>query len=218
MKRTIAWLLCAIMVLSLCACGSKVTVTGSGEEEPAATAVISISELKTMGDALNAGKDSQYVSTWNEWYYIYCFLLGDTPVRVMAELDTDTYAKVEEVVFSGAEDAEDQLFTLLSPLPLSSVEDLSDSMLSKSDLKKLEGKTGKDLVDDGWLINGSYWSEDDGLAVLMDKDILCYQVNFTSDVERDDDFDVYEGIQDLKVASVEFYGLGDSSVDVDIFD
>lgn len=217
MKRTLALLLCAVMVLCLCACGSAVTVTGSsGEEtETPAAASISVDELKTMGDAINVGKDSQYVSTWDEAHYIYCFMLGETPVRVIADLDAETYNKVEEVVFSGAEDAEDQLYALLSPLPLSSVEDLSGEMLSDKELSKLSGKTGGDLLADDWFANGSYWSEDEGLAVLMDKGIICYQVNFDKDVERDDDFDVTEAIRDMKIASVSFFGLGDDCTEVD---
>lgn len=215
MKRTIAWLLCAVLVLGLCACGSNVTVTGSGGEEAAEPAVTSLSELKTMGDALTVGKDSQYIASWNEAHYIYCFMLGDTPVRAVADLDAEMYAKVDEVIFSGDEDAEEQLAELLSPLPLSSVEDLSDHMLSDKDLSSLSGKTGKDLLDDGWVTNGSYWSDDGGLAVLMDKDIMCYQINFDSDVEHGDDFDVEEAIRDLTVASASFFGLGDSCTDID---
>lgn len=214
MKRTIAWLLCAIMVLCLCACGSSVTVTGSGEEE-AANVVADLSQLKTMGDALAIGEDSQYMSTWNEESYIYCFMFGDTPVRVVADLDAEMYAKVDEVVFSGAEDAEDQLVALLSPLPLSSVEDLSEGVMSAKDLGKLSGKTGQELLDDGWLANGSYWSDDDALVVLMDKGDFSYEVAFDSDVEQGDDFDAEEAIRDLTVASVEFFGLGDNCTEIE---
>lgn len=213
MKRTIAWLLCAVLVLGLCACGSTVKVTGSGEAEEAQEVVIT--ELKTMGDALTAGKDSQTISTWNEEHYIYCLMFNGVPTRVMADLDAELYEKVDEVVFSGAEDAEDQLEALLSPLPLSSVEDLSDGMLSDSDLSGLAGKSGADLLADGWIINGSYWSDDESLAVLMDQGNFCYQVNFDQDVERGDDFDVEEAIQDLKVASVEFFGLGDACTELE---
>ena len=215
MKRTLALLLCAVLVLGLCACGSAVTVTGSGEEEAAEPAVTSLSELKTMGDALNVGKDSQYVSTWNEEHYIYCFMLGDTPVRVLADLDAESYAKVDEIVFSGDVDAEDQLIEFLSPLPLSSVEDLSESMLSAGDLDKLSGKSGQDLLDEGWIVNGSFWPEEDGLAVLLDNGIMCYQVVFEGDVKMGNDFDVEEGIRDLTVKSASFFGLGDACTDLE---
>ena len=213
MKRTIAWLLCAVLVLGLCACGSNVTVTGSSDAEE--TAEVVITELKTMGDALTAGKDSQTVATWNEEHYIYCLMFNGVPTRVMADLDAEMYQKVDEVIFSGAEDAEDQLAALLSPLPLSSVEDLSDGMLSDGELSKLAGKSGADLLADGWIINGSYWSDGEEFAVLMDQGNFCYQINFDQDVERGDDFDVETAIQDLTVASAAFYGLGDACTDVD---
>lgn len=213
MKRTIAWLLCAVLVLGLCACGSTVKVTGSGEAEEAQEVVIT--ELKTMGDALTAGKDSQTISTWNEEHYIYCLMFNGVPTRVMADLDAELYEKVDEVVFSGAEDAEDQLEALLSPLPLSSVEDLSEGVMSAKDLGKLSGKTGQELLDDGWLANGSYWSDDGALVVLMDKGDFSYQVTFDSDVEQGDDFDAEEAIRDLTVASVEFFGLGDNCTEIE---
>lgn len=203
------------MVLCLCACGSNVTVTGSGDEAPAKAAASSVNDLKTMGDAIAVGKDSQYISSWNEEHYIYCFMLGDTPVRVVADLDAEMSAKVDEVIFSGDEDAEDQLVELLSPLPLSSVEDLSDGVLSAKDLGKLSGKTGQELLDDGWLANGSYWSDGGALVVLMDKGDFSYEVAFDSDVEQGDDFDVEEAIRDLTVASVEFFGLGDNCTEIE---
>lgn len=217
MKRMIAVLLTALLVLSLCACGSVVQVSGSSEaEEP--TEVV-VTELKTMGDALLAGRDSQTVATWNEEHYIYCLMFNGVPTRVMADLDADLYDQVEKVIFSGDPDAEDQLAELLSPLPLSSVEDISEGMLSDSDLSKLAGKTGKELLDDGWIVNGSFWKDyEDGetLNVLLDQGNFCYEVVFDGSVTMNDDFDVEEGIQDLTVKSASFFGLGDACTDVDL--
>ncbi len=211
MKRTIAFLLSALLVLSLCACGGAPASSGSSDE--AGTAV---TELKTLNDAFRAAEDGQSVASWDSEHYVYCFYQDGAATRVAADLTPELEQQIDDVLFSGDSDSDAQLVDLIGDLPLSIVEDLTPAILPQDQLDALAGKTGKDLLDDGWVINGSYWSEDDVLAVLLDNGMFSYQINFDQDVERGDDFDVEAGIQNLTVQSAELFGLGDMCTDLSI--
>ena len=85
-------------------------------------------------------------------------------------------------------------------------ENLSEKMPSEDDLKKYVGKTGGDLLDEGWT-TGSFDSYE--AKIWMYYELFSYIVVFDGEIEYSDDLNIEAAIRDLKVKSVTLDGLGD---------
>ena len=88
---------------------------------------------------------------------------------------------------------------------------LNDQILSEDDLKALAGKTGKELVGEGWMYTGSYMLEN--MDVEMNYGPFAYMVRFDGKVDEKDweDYDVEAGTADMKVVSAEFSQMGEAT-------
>lgn len=209
MKRILS-LVCvtALLLLVLAACGATEESTSS-----AAPMEFDASQLKTMGDVFNnpAVDTGTYQESHSETDYVYVFQVEDTYYRVHGAMTKELYDAVSEVDFED-EDRDQKIRHLLSPMEITSVENLSELIPPQKELDKFIGKTGQELFDDGW----TYWyyNLEDMEAGLYYKD-FAYAVRFEYDGEpmvNSDDFDFYEEFKDLKVSSVTFDGLGDAAV------
>ena len=97
---------------------------------------------------------------------------------------------------------------LLSDVPIRALYVLSDALLSKAELKDLKGKTGQDLLDMGFVPQGSYGFGDGVSFVFLDKGPFSYQIDFK---EKDvtvtgDDPNLAEIIRPLTVKEASFNG------------
>ena len=81
----------------------------------------------------------------------------------------------------------------------------------QEELDKYVGKTGQDLLDDGWTEGYGYNLDD--MVFWLYKGPFAYDVVFESDqkYENTDDFDVWKTIAPLKIKSVTYKGLGNAS-------
>ena len=84
-------------------------------------------------------------------------------------------------------------------------------MLSEEDLDALKGKTGAELVKDGWTYNGSFDLEN--MEFWMDKGPFQYTVVFdgSADGANAENYDAEAETKDMKVKSVKFSMLGDAT-------
>jgi hypothetical protein len=97
----------------------------------------------------------------------------------------------------------------LGPIVINRIENLSEQIPPQTELDKLIGKTGKELLDDGWMTSGCYDLED--MVFNMDKGMFSYNVSFESNgvkPDNTDDFIDREAIQPLIVKSISYAGIG----------
>lgn len=216
MKKALSLLLVLMFsVLVLAACGSSgESSDGAGStDESAQTEALDVDSLKTMGDVMTIEREESQEAVGNG-KAVFAFKYGDTYYRVTAEISEDVQKAYMDVDIT-EEGYEEKQKEILAPIDVTSVENLSDQMLTQGELDALAGKTGQELVDEGWKYQGSY--NFDEMEVLMEYGPFAYNVVFEGSVEGadQDDFDVEAATGDLKVRSAEYSMLGDGASDVD---
>jgi hypothetical protein len=203
MKKIIKLLLVLVIAaFALASCGGSEGGTDSSGSAD-------IDSLKTLGDVIALEKEDTQTSV-GSGKAVYAFKYGDKYYRVIADISGDVeqaYMDVD-IVKEGYEDKQNEI---LAPIEITSIEDLNEQILSQDDLDALAGKTGQELVDDGWTYQGSYML--DSMEVYMCYGPFQYIVVFDGSVEGgdQDDFDIQAATKDLKVKSAEFSSLGDAT-------
>ena len=205
-----AALVLALAATPLFACGSKPATDDGGSATTASqTASVDPSTWETLGDAL-ANQTESMASGWNGDYLVSVFKAGDSYVRVVAKLDADTYAKVDAVDWT-ASDVADQLSKAAGSAKLVSADDITNEVISQEDLDKFAGKTGKDLIADGWTFENYYMYGGDQTGALMAKDHFAYNVTF--DVSTPDSAieDNGASIMDATISEMSLSGAAESA-------
>lgn len=195
MKKLLTVLLIALLILSAAAC-SKNT--------PAAAAV-DLTQWKTLGDIWEY---EFWGSVVEEGTYIRVFKADDGYYRVETDVPQDVTEKLDAIdFFDKARDEKEK--ALMKDLPVKTVINLSEVLLSQSDLDALTGKTGQELLDMGFVPQGS-----NGISTqaqlswaTLEKGPFVYEVTFQEYVDVDDDPNVAAVIRPLTVKSVTFSGV-----------
>ena len=208
MKKVFVCLFALILTLSLfAACGNK-------EANPADTETPGdVASVKTIGEALALAEDGSDQRATYEKYFVLVFKSGDTYWRMTAELNDEQSAALGALDILD-DDYDAKLEELITPLAVTKAENLNEQMLSDDELNALIGKTGADLLADGW-VSGMGYNLDE-MQFFMERPPFAYTVTFESGtkLENTDDFDEEEAIKTLKIASVTFDGLGNTATDI----
>ena len=136
MKRTIFILLaCLLLVVG---CAGKPADANTAEELSCAT----------MGDALAASDSDNNSFGSTDHYCCYVFEKDGVTYRALAELPEGVSDKIWEVEYD--EDYDKNIAALISDIPLTQFENLTKGQPTQADCDALVGKTGQELLDDGW--------------------------------------------------------------------
>lgn len=203
MKKTIAMLLISLMAMSLLTgCGA------GGSSSPAAASGAEAADtlpFQTVGDVLSYEENRQYA--YDETSFVYAFELDGTCYRAVAELTPEVSKALNELDILD-ESHDEKMAELVSPLEISRLDNLTEQMPSQEELDALVGKTGQELLDNGWTSGG--YNLDEG-EFWLNKGAYAYTVTFNETVEQTEDFDEYEAIAPLTVKSVTCTGIGDAT-------
>ncbi len=210
MKKILACLLSLVFVLSLFAgCGKS-----GGNPDPSSGASVSdITSIKTIGEALTLLDDEYPQSATYEKFYVLVFEKDGAYWRLTAALNDEQSAALSDLDILD-ENYDEQQKQLISPLTVTNCENLSEKILSDEEMNALVGKTGEDLLNDGWTTGYGYNLDD--MEFYLEYPPFSYTVVFEAveKLENTDDCDVTEAIRPLKVKSVTFSGLGNSATDI----
>lgn len=203
MKKDLALLLAALMALSLlagCAVQSGTKQETSDSSETAVTA----DDFKTLADI--AGYES-IGYTYDEERFATAFEADGVYYRVDANMTPEVYEALDELDFFDDEhDA--KLAKIVSPLEITKVTNLTENIPTQAEMDALIGKTGQELLDEGW----SNWGWNlDTLEYWMYHGPYAFTIAFTGDVEVTDDTDGDEILPGLVVKSVTYDGLGNAT-------
>ena len=204
MKKVISLMLVLLLAAMLFAgCGK----TAGNADTPAQSGAIDA--LKTMGDvsALNC---ETYQSTYYEDSVVYAFELDGVYYRASAPVSKETSEALWALDTQNEADKQKEL-EILNTIGIEKLENLSDQILGRQALDALAGKTGQQLLDEGWTTNGSYML--DKMEIWMNYGPFTYSVFFDGHVDEAnfETFDVDEDIKPLKVKSAEFLMLGEAT-------
>ncbi len=200
-KQLIALLLVLCLCAVMAACGSK-----TAPEAPAADTL----DVATIGDAMALAAEGTAQNATYENAFVYVFEKDGTYWRLTAALNEEQAAALWELDILD-EDYDGKQKELVSPLAVTKCENLNEKKLTDDEMKALVGKTGEDLLNDGWISGMGY--NLDTMEFFMEYPPFAYTVVFEAQekLENTDDFDEEEAIRPLKVISVTFDGLGDSA-------
>ena len=205
------------MVLALgllSACGGQQASSGSGlaADTPAASTV-DVSSWKTLGDAL-AAKTDDVSSGWDDKYYIVAFKSGDSLFRVVAKSEEGIQDKTGELDFL-ADDYDDKLLEVIGGLEIVSVEDLTAEVPTQEQLDAMVGKTGQELIDDGWAFQSYFMTGGDETGATFTKGMIACNVTFGAKVstEAADSDEIGDKLKDAKVTLAENAGVSDDATD-----
>ena len=206
----IAALTLALAAVPLAACGGQNATDDSGSAAPASqTATVDPSTWETYADALATQTESM-ASGWNDKNLVSVFKAGDSYVRIVVQLDADSYAKVQDVDW-GAADVADQLTKAAGNAKLVSVEDITNEVVSQDELDKYVGKTGKDLIADGWTFESYFMYGGDQTGATFAKDHFAYNVTFDVTTPESATEDNGASVIDATIAEMSLAGAADTA-------
>lgn len=210
----VAWALTlGLVVMPLAACSGQ---GASGDQSAAEdttteeTVAVDVSSLKTLGDVMAIEGEGQ-TSTWNEEHYVYVTNANGAPLRAVVDLTPEIYSQIEELDFLD-EEYDQKLNDIIGGLELVSLDDYSDQVPSQEELDALVGKTGQELLDDGFTFSALSMYGGDETVAEYEKDLFRYEITFDGTV--DGDADSFDGslVTELPVVSAGFIGLSDEAI------
>ncbi|HAQ63165.1 MAG TPA: hypothetical protein DCR23_01760 [Ruminococcaceae bacterium] len=204
MKKTMALILSIVLILAVFSGCAKNT---DGETNPSFNSSADINSFKTIGDIINSGIDS-IQSANTDRYYIYVFQAGQDYYRAVSNITPEISQSLFDLDFDD-KNYDSKLNKIISPLEIDKLENLSDTVIPQEELDKLVGKTGEELINDGWNAGMGYNLET--MEFFLNKGAFEYTVVFDGKLENSDDFDEEEAIKPLVVKSVTLNGIGDAT-------
>lgn len=206
MKKVLSSVLTLVLVLAVFAGCSK---NPADTNTPSGSSNASVDSLKTIGDilALNLDGENQYATYGSK--FIYVFETDGTVYRAITSVNETTEQALFDLDYADP-DHDKKMADIVSPLEIETLENLSENILPQEELDKLVGKTGADLLSDGWKTGSGY--NTDTMEFWLDYKAIQYTVVFDGSVDSEaEDFDEEEAIKPLVIKSVTYTGFGDAT-------
>ena len=203
----------ALGLLSACGQQASDESESSAAADTAATSTVDTASWKTLGDAF-AAKTDDVASSWDSNYYVTTFKAGDSLVRVVAKSNEDADNKIAELDFLD-KDYDSKLLDIIGGLEIVSAEDLTAGVPTQDELDALVGKTGQEIMDDGWTFQSYFMTGGDETAATYAKDYYAVNLTFDANISSDKaDKDVNgDEMKAAKVSAAENAGVSDAAVD-----
>ena len=189
--------------------GTEVPEPDTDDTSGTGAAAVSVDSLETIGDIIELDPEELQSAVYDE-NVVYAFKLDDIYYRAIATISKEDAEAYININFDD-EDFEEQQKEIVAPLKIDKMENLSDQILSQEELDAFVGKTGKEMVEEGWSYQGSYMLDE--MSFDMDNGPFTYAVVFDGKIDEKDyeDYDAESGTADMKVKSVTFSSIGDAT-------
>ena len=162
-----------------------------------------VSSFKTLGE-LFAAAPSQGTA-FEDRTYVYAFKLKGLYYRALADVPKDVASALWALNYDD-DQYESKAEALLSSVKIREIQNLSAEIPSKEELEALKGRTGRQLIKDGWTFRGY------DLKTMKFKawhGVFAYTVTFDGKLNSIDELGEYEEVYPLKVKKVSYKGFGD---------
>ena len=215
MKRILIVTVALLLALSMLAGCGKASDASSGKKEKDSgtseqtSGVTGIEDIKTMADVFALESAEYITSSSTDNKYAYGFLFDGVYYRAVVTMSDET-AEEYYAIDRTQDDYEEKETKLFSVLTVDAVENLTEKIPSEEELSKYVGKTGEDLLNEGW--TGNYYNFEQ-MECEMNYGVFTYKICFAGEVDLPEDYDADEVLKPLTVTSVDFETLGDVSAD-----
>ncbi len=227
MKKLMSILLAALLILGAAACAKKEAETPAPAASDAPTTAPAVSDAPTTAPAASDAEPVQFktlgevlsyeslASSCYEDLYVHIFEKDGVFYRVEADITEDIFQKLFDLDFFDPDKAQ-KTRDLLGEVPVKQTFVLSEALLSQAELDALAGKTGQELLDMGFVPQGSYGFGEESSWASLDKGPFSYEFNFVEQVlVEEDDPDVAEVIRPLTVKDAAFSSVSDYCTEYD---
>lgn len=204
-KKLYAVILAFILMGALAACGGG----GDSGSDSGNDSGTSGGEPKTLADAFAVEVDDQSMVILSD-KVVYIYLSEGKLTRVEASINEDIYNEADAIPFDD-EDRDQKVRDILGPAEITRIDDMTDTIPSEDEVNALIGKTGQELLDDGFALESCY-SEDESCTVNVSKNYAEYMLEFDGAVNDEDD-SWKEEITALKVTSASYTGVAYSALE-----
>ena len=196
------------------ASSSEQAASSASSQASAAAGALDVWSWKTLGDALAAkNQDGVSSATWDDEHYIAVFSAGDSVVRVVAAMDAETDKRASALDASD-DDYNEKFAETVGSLKLESAEDLTSEKIPQSELDAYVGKTGQDLIDEGFTFEQYWMYGGEETGATMAKGYLAYNFTFDTTVDEDKADDEGAAIKDATITAAEFAGGSNAAVEL----
>ena len=139
--------------------------------------------------------------------YVYAFEQDGNTYRAICDIPEETTQAIFDLDFDDPE-YEKAYRELISPLPVKAIENLTEGMPTQEEAEQYLGKTGQELMDDGWTVQ-FYNLEDMQFGMYYGP--YSYAITFEGEVKDPENFDEYTDMGGLTVAAITCDGIGDAT-------
>lgn len=199
MKKILGLILVLVMATAIAAGCGKSSGGASGAD---------ISSVKTFGDLEKFETDGY---TFSSTKFATVVIADGNYYRAEADLPEDVSAALDELSWEDP-DHDKKLKEILAPLEIGKLTNLSEQIIPQEELDKLVGKTGQELLDDGWEAGGSTLDEH---SMYMYNGAFQYNVTFEETIVETDEIFGDDAIKDLTVKSIGPAEISSNASDVD---
>lgn len=165
---------------------------------------VDLEKVKTIGEVMGLPSESNSCS---DKKFVYVFEQDDNYYRAMADCTPETFDAVSALDFNDA-NYDEKLREIVSGLEVSAIENLTEAIPTQEELDKLIGKTGDELIKEGWTDGGGQNLED--MIFYMEHGVFSFEVAFDGELENKENVS-FESIKPLVVKSIKYTGLGDAA-------
>ena len=138
-------------------------------------------------------------------------LLGLPEVATGLTGTTYIYAFEQDGIFDldfDDPDYDKKMNDLVAPLPVKAIENLTENLPSQKEADQYIGKTGQELIDDGWTV---YYYNLDELQFTMTYGIYSYDITFEGKIKDPETFNEDTDMGGLTVKAITCSGVGDAT-------
>ena len=163
---------------------------------------VDLDSVKTMGELLGlpeygtASGDGKFMYGFEQDWVYYCAVASasDEVINQVIDLDWD------DPEYSS------KLAAIIGSLEVEKIINISEKELKGDALKAVVGKSGEELLNEGWIVSG-YNLQD--MQFTMSYDCFSYYVDMEGEIKDKDNFNEEEDIKSLKVKSIVCNGIED---------
>ncbi len=165
---------------------------------------VDLDAVKTLGDLLGLPEVGTSLTGTT---YVYAFEQDGSTWRAICDVPEETAQAIFDLDFEDP-DYDKKLSELIAPLPVKVIENLTENIPSQKEADQYIGKTGQELIDDGWTV-GFY--NLDALQFNMTFGIYSYDITFEGKIKDPESFNEETDMGGMTVKAITCSGVGDAT-------
>ena len=165
---------------------------------------VDLDTVTTLGDLLGL-PDVGYGLTGTT--YVYAFEQDGNTYRAICDVPEETAQAIFDLDFEDP-DYDKKLNDLIAPLPVKVIENLTENLPTQQEADQYIGKTGQELIDDGWTVH--FYNLDE-MRFGMTYGIYSYDIIFEGKIKDPENFNEDTDMGGLTVKTISCDGIGDAT-------